>query len=337
MSFTKVEIINNNLPKKVSIKTYFDDNVENMGLERYGMVLHDGVYHTEQLACLEVNGIKRYLTGLNEFAPEVKMLPAKEKDAKVKQIRTVVAQLEQELAANMIDIEDKEFWNKVQLLRPDNAEFWDKIELSVGNETLFMDPKTNPYDLIKLFAIEAGGFAMVAKSYEDAQNMAKPPKFYLDKYEETVTTKNVGRKLRNKALSELQKLYDKNSNKLLYVVKVIDPGSPQYRKSTPNDVIYEALDEYINGNSFEKSSQAAAEHFLEVVAMTMEDLKLKSLIKDGTYYKEIQPKSDGFLYHRASQTMLGRNVSDVIEYLKNPVNDEILKMLLDVVETEWNK
>ena len=45
-----------------------------MGLEKYGLSLHDGVYHEEQLACIENNGIKRYVTGLNEFAPEIKLI-----------------------------------------------------------------------------------------------------------------------------------------------------------------------------------------------------------------------------------------------------------------------
>lgn len=338
MSFTKVEALTTpNVPKRVSIKTYFDEEVENMGLEKYGMVLYDGVLHTEQLACLEVNGIKRYLTGLNEFAPEIKLLPKEERIAKAKEIRNVVASLERDLAANILDVESDTFWNEVKLLRPDNSEFWDKIELSAGNDATFLDPSKNPYDMIKLFAIGAGGFSMVAKSYEAAQAMAKPPKFYLDKYEETVTTKNATKKLRNKALSELQKMYDKNSNKLLYVAKVIDPGSTQYRKSTPNDVIYEAMDDYINGESFENNKERAADTFLQTCQLSMEDLKLKSLIKDATYYKEIINKSDGFLHHRTTQTMLGRNVTDVIEYLKNPVNDEILKLLMEVVETEWNK
>lgn len=337
MSFTKVEVIGTALPKKVSIKTYFDSSQENMGLEKYGMVLHEGVLHTEQLACLERNGVKRYITGLNEFAPEIKTLPEEEKEAKIKEIRTVVAQLEKELAANILDIEDKEFWNKVELLRPDNSKFWDKIELSAGNNVVPLDPVKNPYDLIKLYAIEAGGFTMVAKSLEAAQNMAKPPKFYLDKYEETISTKNVSRKLRNKALSELQKLYDKNSNKLFYVAKVIDPGSIQYKKSTPNDILYEAMDDFITGRSFEKSSDKASETFLETARMGMETLKIKALIKDATYIKEIIAKSDGKLYHNSTQTMLGGNENEIIEYLKNPMNDGVLSQLLEVVENEWNK
>ena len=86
--FTKVEVRTLNAPKKVSIKPYFDSTIENMGLENYGLALFDGVYHEEQLACLEKNGIKRYVTGLNEFAPDVKLIRnSEEKEARIKQIR----------------------------------------------------------------------------------------------------------------------------------------------------------------------------------------------------------------------------------------------------------
>lgn len=337
MSFTKVEVLNPNLPKKVSIKAFFDPEVENMGLEQYGMVIHDGVSHTEQLACLEVNGVKRYLTGLNEFAPEVKFLEDEAKEAKIKEIRAIVSQLEAELAANLIDPDDEDFWNKVELLSPKNSEFWDKIELTVSNDTAFLDPKRNAYDLIKLYAIQAGGFSIVAESYEVAKKMAKPPKFYLDKFEETISVKNESRKIKNKAGAELQSMFDKNSNKLLYVTKVIDPGSPQYKKSTPNDVLYEKMDDFINGLSFEKNVGKASQQFLDVSREKVGDLKLRAMIKDAAYYKFIINKSDGYLYHTDTNSMIGKNVSDVIEYLNNPINDEILTKVQEAVENEWNK
>jgi hypothetical protein len=336
--FTKVEVKSKNPPKKVSIKPYFDPSVENMGLENYGLALYDGVYHEEQLACLEKNGIKRYVTGLNEFAPDVKLIRNPEqKEAKIKQIRLVVAELERDLAANVIDVDDAKFWDKVSLLKPNNDEFWGKISLRAGNDTTYLDPEKNPYDLIKLFAIEAGGFTLIAKSLEDAQSKSTPPKFYLDKYEETVSTKNEVKKIRNKALAKLQEMYDKTSKKLLYVTKVIVPGSPEYIYTTPNDVLYEIMDDYINGLSFEKDKKRTAEDFLSTAKMSMEDLKLKSLIKDATFYKYISPKSDGFIYHVKTSTMLGRNSNDVLEYLKNPLNDEILKLILDPIEKLWAK
>ena len=228
--FTMVELNKAATARKtaIAVRTFFDRNSSNMGLEIYEQVLFDGVKHHEQLACLEVNGVIRYITGLNEFAPEIKTLPTDQREAKIREIRTAIVELERELAANVLDIEDKDFWNKVKLLSPNNKEFWNKIDIKCGNEPLYLDPK-DPFDRIKIYAIEAGGFSIIAKSYEDARSKAKPPKFYLDKEEETVMIRTEYKKMRNKALSELQKLFDKNSTKLFYVAKVVDINSTQYR------------------------------------------------------------------------------------------------------------
>ena len=319
---------------KIIIKPYFDARSENMGLEQYGISLFDGVKHQEQLACLELNGINRYLTGLNEFAPEIKKLNPELRDAKIKQIRATVADLEAELASNILDPEDKDFWNKVKLLKPDNNEFWNKIDIKVGNEPLHLN-MTNPYDRIKLCAIEAGGFSLIAKSFEDARARPRAPKFFLDKAEETVSTRTEYKKLRNKALSELQKLFDKNSTKLFYIAKVVDANSTQYKKSTPLDIIYENMDEYIHGEGAESNMERAVKSFLEITELPMETLKLKSIVKDSSFFKYIISKSDGHIYHSKKNALLGRNVSDVVEYLKNPLNEDILDDLTKSCETYW--
>jgi hypothetical protein len=35
--------------------------------------------------------------------------------------------------------------------------------------------------------------------------------------------------------------------------------------------------------------------------------------------------------------MLGRNVSDILEFLKNPTNEDMLDLLMAKVETLWSK
>jgi hypothetical protein len=334
---TIVEKYPQNKKSSIAIRPFFDSNVDNMGLQKYGLSLFDGAFHEEQLACLEINGIKRYITGLNEFSPEVKNLPLEEQEAKIKSIRSIVAQLEKELAANIVDPTDKEFWNKIKLMKPDNSEFWDKIKIRCGNEPVFLEPEKDPYDLIRLYAIEAGGFSIVAKSLEEARRMSVPPKFYLDKLEETATLNTEVKKLRNKALSELQKLFDKNQNKLFYIAKVLDANSAQYKKSTPKDIIYDNMDKYINGDLVDKNKKKTAERFLEISNLDMETLKVRSIVKDSGYYKFIATKSDGFIYHMETTTMLGRTPSDVAEYLKNPLNEEILVNLTKKVEGYWNQ
>ena len=319
----------------IAVRPFFDSRSSNMGLEEYGMTLFDGVTHTEQLACLENNGVTRYITGLNEYAPEIKLLDPDTRESKVKAIREAVAELEKELAANMINAEDADFWNKVKLLSPSNSDFWNKITLACGNSPVYLDPK-DPFDRIKLYAIEAGGFSIVAKSFDDARSKPVPPKFYLDKEEETVMVRTEYKKLRNKALSELQKLFDKNSTKLFYIAKVVDISSTQYRKSTPTDVLYENMDLYINGEGGETNKERAAKSFMDAANMDMETLKIKSIVRDSSFFKYIISKPDGYLYHSKSSSLLGRNVSDVIEYLKNPLNEDILKDLNAACEKYWN-
>lgn len=322
----------------ISIKPYFDDSIQNLGLEKYNMSLFDGVFHEEQLACLEVNGMKRYITGLNEFAPDIKKIKDKDaKEARIKEIRVIVSQLERDLGSNIVEPEDPEFWSKVKLIKPDNDELWKRITLRCGNSPVFLDPAADPYDLIKICAIEAGGFSIVAKSYEDARTRSVPPKFYLDRYVETVTTKTEVKKIKNKALSTLQNLYDKNTNKLFYVAKVVDGNSVQYKKNTPNDILYENLDVFINGKSFEKNIRRASELFLSVSELTMDILKIRALIKDATFYKIIAAKSDGFIYHVDSSTMMGRNPHECLEFLNNPLNDSILLDITKKIESYWNK
>jgi|TARA_R110000868_G_scaffold343360_1_gene604387 hypothetical protein len=336
-TFTKVERYSETKRSPIAIRPYFDDRIGNMGLEKYGMSLYEGVKHMEQLACLEFNGIKRYVTGLNEFAPEIKSIPDPElREAIIRDIRSVIAELEKELAANVIDVEDKDFWAKVKLLSPNNDDFWGKIEIKAGNEPIYLDPK-DPYDLVKLYAINAGGFSIVARSYEEARSKMPAPKFYLDKHVETVSTKTESKKLRNKALSELQKLFDKNTNKLLYIAKVVDTASAQYRKSTPNDVIYDNMDNFINGQGSEKNANRAAQMFLDSANLGMEVLKLKAMVKDATFYKFIVTKADGFVYTAEKNMLLGRNQADAVEYLGNPLHEDVLVDLMQKVEKYWNQ
>ena len=322
----------------ISVKPYFDPESTNLGLEKYGMSLFDGVFHEEQLACIEQNGIKRYITGLNEFSPDVKLIPDEDqRKAKIKEIRAVVAQLEQDLAANVIDPEDPDFWNKVKMLSPSNDELWNKITIRCGNQPVFLEPKTNPYDVIKLYAIEAGGFSIIAKSYDDARSRSLSPKFYLDKYIDTVSTKTEVTKIKNKALAELQKLFDKNTNKLILIAKVVDANSVQYKKHTPNDIVYDNMDKFITGQGVESNMKRAAELFNEVAALDMETLKLRALVKDSSFYKLIMPKSDGFIHHMGFNKMMGRNASDCVEFLKNPLNDDVLIDLTKQTDKHFNQ
>ena len=204
----------------------------------------------------------------------------------------------------------------------------------MSNEPVFLNP-SDPHDLIKLKAIDAGGFSLVAKTLDVARK-GNNYKFYLDKFEETASIKTEVKKIRNKALAELEKLANKNVNKLMYVCKVVDPNSPQYKKSTPTYVMYDNMDKYINGETVETDKRKTAQRFLDIANLDMETLKIRAIIKDSTYYKLLVVRGDGFIYHTESSTMLGKNPSEIAEFLKNPLHEDILMNVTKAVEKYWN-
>lgn len=321
---------------KVTIKPYTDPNQENMGLEKYNYVVFPNTFQVETLAAVEQNGKTRYLTGLNEFAPEVKQIKNPEqKAAVINDIRKTVALLESERAFNQLDPEDKDFWNKVEMFKPDNSEVWGKVYIKLGNDDVVLDPKENLDHLILVKAIENGGFSLIASNFEEAKRTKA--KWYLDRQIDTISTKTSISKLRNKALAVLQELSEEEPRKLFYIAKNLDGNSAQYTNKTLQDVIYDNMDKYVNALGYDNDKKRCANTFIDYSNMSIEDLKIKAIIKDASFYKYIILKPDGMLYEASQNVMLGRNVSDILEYLKNPTNEDMLDLLMAKVEDIWAK
>jgi hypothetical protein len=97
------------------------------------------------------------------------------------------------------------------------------------------------------------------------------------------------------------------------------------------------MDKFIAGELVDKDKKRTAQRFLDIAALDMETLKIRAIIKDASFYKFISPKADGMIYEMQSQTMLGRTPSDIVEYLKNPLNESVLIDLTKKVERYWNQ
>jgi hypothetical protein len=232
-----------------------------------------------------------------------------------------------------VDVEDPKFWDQVKIVHPTNHDFWKDIHLTLNNGDIYLDP-LNPKDLIKIFAIEAGGFMEVAKSYQDARLRKNAPKFYLDRLEDTAVTLNEWKKVRNKAIALLTEL-EENPAKMFYVVKVLDPNAYSIKKNTPPDVMYNMLDLFINAEGPETSKKKAAQEFIDVTSYSQEDLILNAMVKDAIFFKFIAAKSDQLIYHIKSNIQLGRNIEECIESLRNPINEKTLGELKKELEKHW--
>jgi hypothetical protein len=97
------------------------------------------------------------------------------------------------------------------------------------------------------------------------------------------------------------------------------------------------MDKYISGELVDKDKKKTAEKFLDAAGLDMETLKIRVIVKDSNQYKFIASKADGFIYHIEKSVLLGRTASDVVEYMKNPLNEEILLDLTKKVEQYWNQ
>lgn len=326
---------------KVTILPYVEEGKFNMNLEKYKMSIFEGTAHDIEMAAVEEGDTLRYLTGLNPFAPEVTILPDEEKSAKEEYIKDIVIKAEKVLSGIVIKRDDPDWWNKVKRLRPDNINFWSSTDmrLELTNEPTPLHISKSITDLLKYVAIKSGGFPEVARTLSEAKSKAKPPQFYLDELEETISLETEVSKLRNNAGSKLHSMYESNIPKLIYVLKVLDADSAQYRKSTPVDILYQNADRLINApeKATQDAKRKAAKAFLEIADLNMETLKLRALVKDATYYKFLALKGDGMIYDMESGSALGKTSTHVVEYLKNPLNEEILKKLLGRVENYWKE
>jgi len=322
----------------IAIRPYCDRTKPNMGLEEYGFVVFPGTHQEEEMACITYRGKLRYLNGLDEYAPEVKSLKLEDPEAyeaRVKQIRTIIAELELEKTYNKIDPSDDDFWQKVQTFRPDNKDIWSSIKVKCNNDPIFLSPKTNTDHLLLILSIECGGFPLIGKSLEDCKAGSKQKKWYLDKQSDTVSVNVSISKVKNKALAMLDELAEDNPRKLFYAAKLVDNNSMQYRNTTLQSVIYDNMDMFITGQGVEPKIKTAATRFLKFANMSMQELKIKAVIKDALFYKIIISKGDGMIHYPKGNIMLGKNVDEVYEKLNNPGHEDLLDQIHDSVEETW--
>lgn len=330
----------------MTIRSYVDKGVENMGLELYGLSMFDGAIQVEPLGFIDTMGVNNYITGLNENVPEIQKLPQKEKEAAIKDIRETAAKVFKMITSKEVDpaIKNTKFWEECDLLAPTNAKFWGRdvaypegFTLALSTTGMDLD-MTKPMDILIERAIKSGGYkVLIADSLEAARERPNPPKFYLDRLTDTAATNTEVRKLTNKAKSELETLRDTDVDKLIMIARNFDPDCVQYRNSTPADIVYLNMDKGIDGELWERNKRQAAKTFLDLCRLPAEELYIKAIIKVATKFRFVDQKADGYIYFMEEGNVLGRNPEEVYLFLKNPIHDDILAKLQAKVNFEMER
>lgn len=322
-------------PTDICIKPYFDPNIPNMGLENYGQVFFEGTAMMQSLRSIDINGVERFITNLDEFSMDIKALPEKEKEARIKNIRQTLAEIEYEIFFNRVDPTDPDFWEKINL-KPTNREFWSQLYIVVGNLPYFLDPN-DPRDLLKIIAAEGGGFDEVCRSLEEARNSIKPPKFYIEKRKDVRVEDGKLKMSRDRAIYELFKLRMEEPQKLFLLAKNILPISNSYKINDKVEIFYGELNDYIEGTSIEKNKKLAPVKFMDWLKKDQEYLQIRAFVLDGVFLKYLVTKADNKIYIKDTGSLLGGNIEECIEHLKSPVNQRDLDFIQEKVEASWNK
>lgn len=341
----------------LSIRPYVSSK-PNMGLENYGLALVDSSSQRDDLGAVVENDIVTYITGLNEMAPSVQRIQdINEKKAKIKEIRQVVAWLENVEAGNYdvnpetcmdgYGTKDDKFWanvhtfNSVQKNKYDTRgiriqTYFDKVQVELNNNGMVLDERIPRHRIIK-YAILEGGFALVARSQEEAEK--KGFKFYLDVREDSAAHRTNPKKLILKAGKLLLNMSETDTNRLFYVAKLLNNDSLLYKtgkNSTPPDIMFEDLDQYLEGRGREKVKSNAAKNFLNIAELPLEELKMRALVRDASLLQLISVKGDGQMYYIPTNTAMGKTLADGVTFLKSPLNEEIKRDLTSTVEKAWN-
>lgn len=343
---------------KFSIKPLVRKDRPNTGLFEYNMVMHETVKHTDQVYCKADGRVKVYKTGLDETVSDVQTLPDEEKAAKIASIRRLVARAERELESNYNvtdpetkDIETvKDFWKDVTVFKsvvPDIFDnkgqrvntYWDELQIELTNEGLILD-ENSVKDMIIMNIIEAGGFGMIANSYEQAMTANMEYKFYLDKRADTSAIEVIDLKIQDKAAAKLFNMSEKDTEKLFYITKLTSTDSLFFKtgkNATPNDVLYKECRRYIDGETAaERVKTVACEEFVKMADLKLEKLIAKAVLRDLKLMREVIYR-DTDIYHPKSGSILGKNDAEAIEHITSPGNIKLYETMLAQAKKEWNK
>jgi hypothetical protein len=298
-----------------------------MGLENYNMSVIFGDNSAgglkEYLTYTQVGNIRKFRTGLDEKASELlKIEDDSEKNAKIESIKATKEWLNSTLGYTD------------EMLESTNFDFWSTQFIEIRTPIYELN-LSKPEDLIKYYCLKARGYDQIATSYEEAKNSPKIYKFYLHEEEEVLSIQVELTKIRNKAISKITELYEEDPQKLIFVGKYTLPSSKGYKLTTITDLVYKDLDMYIRGDISVLNLKEYPQKVLKACDLSKSDLRIICLVKDAIHYKDLYISNDNMYINKHTQTICGRNENEIIEYLKNPINNDELIRLEQVMEHRW--
>jgi len=222
-------------------------------------------------------------------------------------------------------------------LAPTNHYFWEgKSAFRLNNEVLgmFFDTR-EPEHLLLYWKIMGGGYDdEIGPTHSSAAARALP--FYMTESEEEAERRGEATGHKVKAFSLLEELKDKKSAEdMLWLAWILHPANRGYTKATPPATLYQAHAEFIEGLLKTKSKKSCPKQFIEAVTLIKTDRTraiAQAVVHAGDYLGIIFPDKEGKIRMKGSETILGKELMEVVDTLLKPANYKELEALRDEVE-----
>jgi len=223
------------------------------GYSKYNEVMVPTAVHVYSISMVEtIPGVIKYITGLDEESPDVKLLDEYQRKKKIREIRELAAEIFYRLQYTRVDVDDPNFWEKCSLLKPTNSEFWKNVKIEIDNRGRFLN-LSQTQDLILYCVIRGGGIKEIAPNIEIAKTNYEKYTFYLDEGDGirmTIEDKREKAKAYN-TLTDILELDDIISErKLRYLNIILIPGfsiPTTVNRSLLKEYYFGMLSDYIDG------------------------------------------------------------------------------------------
>lgn len=270
---------------------------DSIGLSKYGRskfpgtveVIRPGLDHQRRV----------WKTGLDEFAPEVQMLPSNEKEKKMKEIVELRESLEKMTGFDLSCRESNDFWES------------ETVTVTFSENARPLKPSLNPIDKIKVLWLKAKG--NIPFGDDDLYNPRySGVPFYIETDEMESSKKKNKRNLYKEAISAGVKLED-NYDKLHKICILLQLTR---KVNISQMALSDLLDNYIEVN---KNNRNELETFVEYAKMDEQELSALYMFNRALHWGIVKYDSSTKVYHRGG-TNFAATKGDSIKFLTHPEN-----------------
>lgn len=301
------------------------------GAQLYGTGKDAIFCHTDVIRRRKISekdgGIYKFVTGLTESdINNCRYLTREEKAQYLTELPTILEKLEGAFGKEGLENTNKHFWEQYGTITVDN----DSLKMYYSDDS--------PETLLLRCLVRGGAFDIIAPTIDGAKHNMVP--YYITDIETEAERKYEKRGGKPQAFAAYENLKTKTSrDALVYISWVLHEKTKGYTKKSAPHIMYQAIEEYIDGEFTKVGKKECPKRFCELAERwktDKENLILEASVHAAEFYGFLYVK-DGVFHTLDEDFPLGKNIKDSMKVLFDPRNRAILLRLKELVDEKLDK